>query len=115
MARPKKQIDPKLVKDLASIGCKTREIAIVVGASVDTLDRRFAAELAKGRENMKISLRRWQLEAAQKGNVTMLIWLGKQYLDQTEKVEQKSEVKAEVTEVVYTAEWGSSAEGPKNN
>jgi len=90
MARPKLKIDPKLVQDLAALGCKTTEIAVVVGCSVDTLDRSFAEEMAKGRENLKISLRRWQLESAKKGNVVMLIWLGKQLLKQTDKVEQIS-------------------------
>lgn len=96
MARPKKKIDAKLVQDLASIGCKTTEISVVVGCSRDTIERRFAAELSKGRENLKISLRRWQLEAARKGNVTMLIWLGKQVLDQTDKIEQSTDLRAKV-------------------
>ena len=92
MARPKLKIDPKLVQDLAVLGCKTSEIALVVGCSPDTLDGRFSAELTKGRENLRISLRRWQLESAKKGNVAMLIWLGKQMLGQSEKVEQTSSV-----------------------
>lgn len=112
MARPKKQIDPKLVQDLAAIGCKTTEIATIVGASVDTLDRRFAAEIEKGRSNLRASLRRWQLEAAKKGNVAMLIWLGKQMLGQTEKIEQTSEVKAHVEAVEYVAHWGGVQEPP---
>jgi hypothetical protein len=33
----------------------------------------------------KISLRRQQIETAKKGNVSMLIWLGKQLLDQSDK------------------------------
>jgi hypothetical protein len=44
----------------------------------------FEQKAAKGR----ISLRRKQFEVAQGGNVTMLIWLGKQHLEQAEKVEQ---------------------------
>lgn len=113
MGRPKLNIDPKLVRDLASIGCKTKEIAVIVGCSTDTLEGRFSAEMAKGRENLKISLRRWQLEAAKKGNVAMLIWLGKQLLDQSEKIEQKTDVKAEVKETVYTCEFGSLPDKPK--
>lgn len=109
MARPKKVIDPKLVLDLAELGCKNTEIAAVAGCSTDTIERRFAAELVKGREQLKISLRRWQLDAARKGNVAMLIWLGKQLLGQTEKIEQTSEVKAKVESVEYVAEWNSGA------
>lgn len=111
MARPKLKIDPKLVQDLAALGCKTNEIATTLGCSTDTIERRFAAELAKGRENLKISLRRWQLEAAKKGNVAMLIWLGKQLLGQTEKIEQTTEVQAEVKQIDYIAAWGGKAEG----
>ncbi len=111
MARPKLKIDPKLVQDLAALGCKTNEIATTLGCSTDTIERRFAAELAKGRENLKISLRRWQLESAKKGNVTMQIWLGKQLLGQTDKIEQTTEVKAEVKQIDYIAAWGGKAEG----
>lgn len=37
----------------------------------------------------KMSLRRKQFQSAENGNVTMQIWLGKQYLGQTDKVEEK--------------------------
>lgn len=115
MARPKKQIDPKLVQDLAALGCKTTEIATVTGVSVDTLDRRYADEISKGRENLKISLRRWQLEAAKKGNVAMLIWLGKQMLGQTEKIEQTTEASVKTkAEITYTAQWGGTQEPIKS-
>jgi hypothetical protein len=87
MARPKKKVDPKMVQDLSAIGCKVVEIARILEVSEDTLNRRFAVEIAKGKENLKMSLRRWQLESAKKGNVTMLIWLGKQYLEQKDKIE----------------------------
>lgn len=87
MARPKLEIDPVLVEELAGIGCKNKEIAVIAGCSTDTLERRYAAELEKGRENLKVSLRRWQLESARRGNVVMLIWLGKQILGQSDKLE----------------------------
>ena len=38
----------------------------------------------------KISLRRAQFEKALGGNVAMQIWLGKQHLDQKDKIEQTS-------------------------
>ena len=92
MARPKLEIDEELVEKLAGVGCSNEAIATQVGCSVDTLTRRFADLLAKSRENLKTQLRIWQLEAAKKGNVAMLIWLGKQMLHQTEKVEQTNSV-----------------------
>lgn len=39
----------------------------------------------------KMSLRRQQFRSAENGNVTMQIWLGKQWLGQTDKVESKNE------------------------
>jgi hypothetical protein len=87
MARPELEIDGNLVEKLASIGCKTTEIADFVGCSTDTLDRRFAEQLAKGRASLKMSLRRWQLDAARKGNASMLIWLGKQLLGQKDTID----------------------------
>lgn len=85
MARPKIEIDPKMVELLAQRGCKTEEIAGHFKCSTDTIQRRFAAELAKGRADLRLSLRQWQLESAKRGNVAMLIWLGKQMLDQRDK------------------------------
>lgn len=64
-------------------------------------------------DSRRLKLREWQWKAAEKGNVTMQIWLGKQYLGQTEKVEKKTEVSTERTEIVYRAEWGGTAESDK--
>lgn len=87
MARPEIDIDKDQVYKLAKLGAKTVEIADFFNCSVDTIDRRFADELRKGRADLKISLRRWQLEYAQKGNASLLIWLGKQMLEQVDSVE----------------------------
>jgi hypothetical protein len=83
--RPKKQIDAKLVRVLAGIHCTQEEIAVACGCSVDTLDRRFKQEMAEGLAEGKASLRRMQWHSAQKGNVAMQIWLGKQILGQSDK------------------------------
>lgn len=85
MARPQKNISAKQVEQLAGIGCTNEEIATLVECSVDTLVRRFAEVLKKGRETMKSSLRRFQYNSAKKGSVPMQIWLGKQYLNQRDK------------------------------
>ncbi len=78
-------IDPSEVRKLAEIGVKIEEMAHVFGVSRDTLERRFRKEINEGRQNLKNSLRVWQLSAARKGNVTMQIWLGKQLLDQCDQ------------------------------
>jgi hypothetical protein len=91
MARPKAKIDPEEVFKLASIGCKVKEIADWFGVIDDTISNRFSGELEKGRASLKMSLRRWQLEAAKNGNATMLVWLGKQMLGQTDKTIEEIE------------------------
>ena len=83
----KKDIDPKIVEKLAQRFCSMGEIAAVVGCDKSTISRRFATEVAKGREKGKTLLRDLQWTAAKKGNIAMLIWLGKQFLDQKEKQE----------------------------
>ena len=92
MARPKLEIDADQVKKLAAIQCTMTEIACVMGCSVDTLERRFADTIKEGREQGKMSLRRKQYEVAMGGHVSMLIWLGKQHLNQ-------SDAPAELTDV----------------
>ncbi len=87
MARPKKKIDPEQVLKLAAINCSYDEMGSVLGCSPDTLERRFAGVIKKGRDNGKMSLKRKQYEIAMSGNVTMLIWLGKIMLGQVEKQE----------------------------
>ena len=91
MARPKLNIDPKKVEDLAAIFCSNETIAKLLGCSADTIERRFAGALEKGREKGKMNLRNKQFEKAMEGNVVMLIWLGKQYLDQKERTEVSSD------------------------
>lgn len=88
MARPKLEIDPAQVEKLAAIGCSMAEIGAVLSCSPDTLQRRFAAVIEKGREHGKASLKRKQYEVAMSGNVSMLIWLGKIKLGQVDTSRQ---------------------------
>ena len=93
MARPKIEIDSDMVKKLCAIQCTGQEIADVLDVSYDTLERRvkeayqisFADYIKRHSANGKMSLRRKQHEVAMNGNTTMLVWLGKQYLGQTDK------------------------------
>lgn len=87
MPNLKKEINPEQVQKLASIGCTNKEIADILGCSHDTLTRRFSEDLETGRSQGKASLRRKQYELAMSGNAAMLIWLGKQVLNQSEKQE----------------------------
>lgn len=84
MARPKKEIDEELLYKLAQIHCTMREMSDIIGVSQDTLKRRYADLIDKGKSEGKMRLRRKQIEVAMSGNHTMLIWLGKQMLGQSE-------------------------------
>lgn len=91
MARPRKEIDKQQFEKLCSIQCTLSELAGFFGCSEDTIERwcrreygvRFAEIYAQKRGIGKISLRRAQFRMAET-NPTMAIWLGKQYLGQTE-------------------------------
>ena len=89
MGRPKIELDYELIKKLSHIQCTQKEIASTLEVSTRTLqkDEEFIRIYKKGQEEGKMSLRRLQWKAAKENNVTMLIWLGKQYLGQTDKQE----------------------------
>ncbi len=76
------KLDRDLIFKLATLHCAYKEIASVVGTSETTLEKRYSGIIEKGRAEGKKSLRRAQMEKALQGDVRMLIWMGKQYLDQ---------------------------------
>ncbi len=90
MGRPRKNIDPEMVRKLAFLGCSYYEMGRILGADESVIRRRFAAdkEQAESRGNMR--LRRAQLKRALKGSDTMLIHLGKQRLGQTDRLDIQS-------------------------
>lgn len=88
------KIDKKIFEAFCSIFCTEREIADYFGVSIDNVNDFCKFEYGKTFEETlsvlcnkgKISLRRIQFQLAQK-NVSMAIWLGKQYLGQKDMVE----------------------------
>lgn len=98
--RPKKVIDYDLVQELAGIQCTQQEIASVLKIAVRTLqnDDEFMRIYKNGMQEGKMSLRRMQWASAKKGNVTMLLWLGKQYLGQRDKIESTDITNRELLE-----------------
>tara|TARA_Y100001963_G_C6744960_1_gene431077 strand:+ start:753 stop:1067 length:315 start_codon:yes stop_codon:yes gene_type:complete len=88
MARPKKyDIDTKEVEKLASYGCTNIEIASFFGCDESLIRKSYSEFITKGQEKGKTKLRKLQWKQAEKGNVPMLIWLGKQVLGQSDKQE----------------------------
>ena len=87
--RPKIDFDAKEVEKLGSIGATIEEMAGWFDVTTRTIERRLADEegefcrvYKRGRSRVKMSLRRKQIDLANDGNPTMLIWLGKQLLEQ---------------------------------
>jgi hypothetical protein len=91
MARPRIDIDYAKFTRLCEIQCTKEEIAHVLGCSADTISRAlkrdksmsFADYYKKHSVVGKIALRRYQFNLAKK-SVPMCIWLGKQYLGQSD-------------------------------
>lgn len=92
---PKKILTPEgcqLVENLSRILCTEEEIAQILETSPDTLLNKnnkelFRASIERGKAQGKQSLRRMQYKVAMSGNVKMLIWLGKQVLGQSDKID----------------------------
>lgn len=98
MGRPRKRLSKEQwasVDYMCMIHCTGEEIAGVLGMDYDTLNKNcvedkgcYISEYIKQHQNGgKMSLRRAQWKSAESGNVTMQIWLGKQWLGQKEQQE----------------------------
>ena len=114
MARPRKEIDAENFKKLCGLQCTLKEIAGFFDCSEDTIERWCKRELhvsfadafnvysAQG----KISLRRYQFKLAEK-SAAMAIFLGKQYLGQSDRTEfsvnQVDEVSMQEVEAMINA------------
>lgn len=94
--RPRTVFDWDQVGRLCKIQCTQDEIIDILGTTIDTLADACKRELgvdfstfySQKRAGGKRSLRRKQWQTAvEDGNPTLLIWLGKQYLGQSEKQE----------------------------
>jgi DNA invertase Pin-like site-specific DNA recombinase len=79
------KLDKEMIERLALIMCSYEEIAMVMNTSVDNLKKRYKDVIEKGRAEGKKGLRRAQYEKAVKDkDVRMLIFLGKNYLEQSD-------------------------------
>lgn len=94
MGRPKKEIDKQQFEKLCGLQCTLEEVCGYFGVEDDTLNRwcketydgKTFSEIFKVKRGAgKISLRRYQFQLAET-NPTMAIWLGKQYLGQSDQV-----------------------------
>jgi hypothetical protein len=111
--RPVKDFDLGEVEKLGTLGATAGEMAAWFGCGTRTVERRmgklegdFRRSYDAGFGRLKISLRRKQIESAKAGNTTMLIWLGKQLLDQADKREivQEATITEKVAPLTLTPE-----------
>lgn len=92
--RPQKEIDQSNFEKLCSIQCTEQEIAAFFDCDISTIARWCKKTYGKTFEDIankksalgKISLRRSQFKMAERSE-RMAIWLGKQYLNQTDRME----------------------------
>ena len=112
MGRPRKDINWDLFDELCKIQCTEEEICSVLGICIDTLNLRCEEKFGKGytfskvfeqkRKGGKSSLRRVQYQKALAGDTTMLVWLGKNLLDQKDKQEIDTNISGNI-QVTFTS------------
>lgn len=103
MARPKKEIDKAEFEKLCELQCTREEICSFFNVTEKTLNRwckeiygeNFSLVFSEKKGMGKISLRRKQFQLAEK-STTMAIWLGKNWLGQTEEPREKIEMEIEL-------------------
>ena len=81
-----RKVDEDKLRELAADGMTNKEIADVLGVSASTLSIHWRHVLDEARGTLAQTLRQKQLKKAYDGDTQMLIWLGKQYLRQSDKV-----------------------------
>lgn len=100
--RPRKEIDQNQFEKLCGLQCTKEEFCCYFDCDEDTINnwckrtygQVFSVVFKQKRGGGKISLRRKQFEVALAGNPTMLIWLGRNYLDQSDKLDVTVEDKS---------------------
>lgn len=87
MARPRKKIDEKLLKDLAFIHLPEEYMAHCLGISRDTLRRRYAAKIEEYRSQGKAKLLSKAWAKVESGDWAAIKFLLQNWLKMQEKVE----------------------------
>jgi helix-turn-helix protein len=93
IGRAKTVIPEEQVLELARLHCTNQEMADFFEVKLQTFMDNFRDIITKGRLETKQRLRAAQLKVALDGNTTMLIFLGKNYLNQSDQPINTSEEK----------------------
>ena len=84
VGRDKKIVPPDQVQELAALGCSTTDIANFYGVTEQTIRYNFSEYITKGKEELKITLRRAMLKnATNHMNAAVQIFLAKNILGMT--------------------------------
>lgn len=110
--RPPIEFDLSVVEGLGRIGATAVEMAAILPGSQSTIEHRladrdtdFSNAYQKGFGLLKTSLRRKQIQVAMAGNVGMLIWLGKQHLQQHERHELSGPSGSAIPVASYSSDY----------
>lgn len=104
MGRPVFELDDKNFDVAIQLPMIKADICLLMGGcSEDTIERyvkkrfgkTFAELQSERRQHFRKNILGKQYELAMRGDRVMLIWLGKQYLGQAEKIEQKATMRLE--------------------
>ena len=85
------KIDMEELEKLCAMQATDEEIAAWFGVAARTIERRrqdpaFAEVMERGRAKGRLTMRRAQMKLLEQGNATMGVWLGKQYLGQSDEI-----------------------------
>ena len=112
--RPKRKsrVDRDKVEMLSSFGCTIMEIAKFFIVDESVIRKDYTDEVRRGKEQMKLRLRQLQWKYAEQGNTSLLIFLGKNYLNQTDK--QQLDMTGNLEAVLKECGFEESKIGKKN-
>ena len=114
--RPRIELDPKQAKIFGYFRATYDTMAEQIGCHVDTIraamqdeDSEFSKAYKKGFSSMKMKLSEAQVKSAiEEHNPTLLVWLGKQYLDQKDNPMPDEDVNKNYTVILVPKKQAES-------
>ena len=116
VGRPRIELDPKQAKIFGYFRATYDTMAEQIGCSVDTIraamqddKSEFSKEYKKGFSGMKMKLSEAQVKTAiEDRNPTLLVWLGKQYLNQKDSPMPDEDVNKNYTVILVPRKQAES-------
>ena len=113
VGRPRKELDVKQIEMLSGFGCSVLEMAEFFTVDESLLRRRYMDKIRHGRQKLKLRIRQLQLKYASQGSVPLLIFLGKNLLNQSDK--QQIDMTGNLEAVLKECGFEESKIGKKDN